>query len=246
MTNKIGVSKVYCILNIETNERYVGSTTNFSDRKAAHLYDLRHNRRKNERLQQAFDTYGEASLKFIILEEVQTFDKAVLIKREQYWIDKFKPEYNLNPIAGNYFNSNAYSQQAKDKRLAKIRGRIQPQSEKDKRAKSLKTYYGNPNNPRRTLSTKERKHLSKINSGKNNPNWGIKQSKETIEKKWEKLSKIAYTFRSPTGELHTIRGLQSSAESELGIPYGACRNLYRGITSSHKGWTFVESHKISD
>lgn len=90
----INVSSVYCILNTVSNKRYIGSTKNFADRKGNHLFRLRHNQHYSLGLQQDFNQLGEEFFKFIILEEVRTFEWAELLKREQYWIKKLKPEYN--------------------------------------------------------------------------------------------------------------------------------------------------------
>ena len=42
---------IYFIINQETNQRYVGQTTNFSRRKSEHLTKLRENRHPNLKLQ---------------------------------------------------------------------------------------------------------------------------------------------------------------------------------------------------
>lgn len=238
---KINNSCVYCILNIVTNERYVGSTTNFSDRKGSHLYDVRHNRHRNHRLQTAFDVYGESSLKFFILEEVLTFDRNHLIEREQEWIDKYKPEYNLNPVAGNYFNTKFYSEESKQKRIAKITGRKQSPSHVKSRMDTMKK---NGKQKLKRLTDVQKSHLSEINMGEKNPNWGKHRTTESKLKSHDSVSKILYTFISPTGIKRTVKGLQTSAERELSIPYWAARKLYQGKIKNWNGWTFVKSEKI--
>jgi group I intron endonuclease len=42
--------------------------------------------------------YGYSNFKLIILEYCDT---SVIIKREQYYIDELKPDYNINPTAGS-------------------------------------------------------------------------------------------------------------------------------------------------
>lgn len=54
----------------------------------------------NIMLQQAFKKYGLANFSIQIWEYC---DKSLLIKREQYYIDLFKPKYNLSPTAGSSF-----------------------------------------------------------------------------------------------------------------------------------------------
>ena len=46
-------SVIYSISNITTNKIYIGSTVNFSERRAAHITQLRGNRHTNKHLQRA-------------------------------------------------------------------------------------------------------------------------------------------------------------------------------------------------
>jgi group I intron endonuclease len=43
--------------------------------------------------------YGYSNFKLIILEYCDT---SAIIKREQYYIDQLKPDYNINPTAGSF------------------------------------------------------------------------------------------------------------------------------------------------
>lgn len=239
MNKKINVSSVYCVLNIHNNRRYVGSTTKFSKRKSHHLYDLRNKRHRSRLLQEDYDKYGADSLKFFILEDVETFNLDELFGREQFWIDKYKPEYNINPLAGNRFHPNAFTPEAREKNKKGSLGRKQSQEEKDKRAESIKSFWAT--HPAKTISQEMKEHLSKINTGKKNPNWGLKRSNKTRELMSQNIPKVIYTFRSPEGKDFSFKNL---SKAPIDVPYGALRNLYRGLTKSHKGWTFVGSEKI--
>ena len=57
---------VYGITNVITNKTYVGSTTNIQKRLLKHFNELFHNRHKNKKLQQDFNTYGFNSFTIII------------------------------------------------------------------------------------------------------------------------------------------------------------------------------------
>lgn len=241
MGTKIKSSCIYCILNIFTNERYVGGTTNFSDRKGDHLYRLRHSKHDNSKLQLAYDEYGEQALKFFILENVQTFDRNELDAREQFWIDKYKPEYNLNPVAGNYFNEKARSKESQQKRLRTIKGRKQSQETKDRRAKAIKEYWRT--HPAKIIPDEMKKHLSEINTGNRNPNFGLRRTDETKNKISQGNSKLEYTFCSPDGQCVVITNLYKSSD-KFGIPYWILRQLYRGRKSSYNGWTFISARKL--
>src|SRR6478752_6993861 len=92
---------IYKIINIINSKTYIGSTVNFTRRKAEHKY-----RRKkfigNSIIRNAVIKYGENSFKFEILEYIafkkyyNTNDKeSLLSKREQYYVDTISPEYNI-------------------------------------------------------------------------------------------------------------------------------------------------------
>lgn len=196
MPKHINISSVYCILNIYNNKRYVGSSTIFSRRKSQHLHELRKNKHPNHCLQLDFNFFGEIAFRFFILEKIYTLDKDELISREQYWINKYNPEYNVYPIAGKYFPEND-RQLGIEKRLNALRGRKQSQEEKDKRAHSLREYYKTHTI---VVTSERRKHLSEINMGDKNPNFGLKRSPETLKKMSISRSKTIYPgFIAPDG-----------------------------------------------
>lgn len=89
---------IYQILNLITGKTYVGSTVDIKRRKRTHVRLLRKGNHHSNKLQNSFNKYGEDSFDFIILEEVS--DVNLLIEREQFWLDKIKPEYNMTLVAG--------------------------------------------------------------------------------------------------------------------------------------------------
>lgn len=91
-------SGVYQILNTVNGKRYVGSTANLKKRQWSHWVNLRQGI-NSPYLQNAWDKYGEKSFSFKVLEYVS--NPKQLIKREQYYFDTLKPEYNISPTAGN-------------------------------------------------------------------------------------------------------------------------------------------------
>lgn len=84
---------VYSILNIVNDKRYVGSTINPSSRLREHFNSLSKGSHHSILLQRAFNKYGEHSFTVDILEEDIPLN--ILRDREQYWIDKINPEYNI-------------------------------------------------------------------------------------------------------------------------------------------------------
>lgn len=96
---------IYKIINTETEDFYLGSSTNFKKRKTEHLYDLRHNCHHSKYLQNAWNKYGEDKFEFIIFKDykAKTSNKD-LKSREQNYIDKFNPVYNVNRNASGWCN----------------------------------------------------------------------------------------------------------------------------------------------
>jgi len=85
---------IYGIYNKVEDKFYIGSSLNIGSRVSSHYSELRHNKHSNEKLQQAFNIYGEASFLTIIIEECS---ESVLREVEQFYIrdwDTYKNGYN--------------------------------------------------------------------------------------------------------------------------------------------------------
>jgi len=91
-------SGIYQIKNTTNGKCYIGSAVNIQQRWATHLSTLHHKCHYNFHLQRAFDKYNEEAFLFEVLEETEP---EMLIEREQYYLDTFKPEYNICPTAGS-------------------------------------------------------------------------------------------------------------------------------------------------
>jgi len=79
------VSGVYVIVNTVEWKIYIGSSKGVYGRWADHKR-LWYRGRHHPRLQKAFDTYGEASFEFYLLEEIS--DETLLRKVEEKWIQR--------------------------------------------------------------------------------------------------------------------------------------------------------------
>ena len=90
---------IYQILNRINGKRYIGSAMSFKQRNAVHLSLLRKGNHHSRHLQNAWNLYGEKAFAFEVLEYV--IDPEQLIEREQFYIDRLKPEYNICPAAGS-------------------------------------------------------------------------------------------------------------------------------------------------
>lgn len=95
--SKIGI--IYEIRNTINNKRYVGSSINPKRRRVVHLRKLRQGKHHSIVLQRAFDKYGEESFFFSVIEN--NIPLTYLVEREQYWLNKLQPEYNVAKVAGS-------------------------------------------------------------------------------------------------------------------------------------------------
>lgn len=92
---------IYKIVNSKNKKIYIGSTTNFSRRKNQHFSSLKSNNHHSIALQRAYNKYGKECF---CMEKIERFSYNVLediLFKEQYYIDNFKPEYNIAKIAGS-------------------------------------------------------------------------------------------------------------------------------------------------
>lgn len=89
LKNKSGV---YCILNIQNNKKYIGSSKNIWQRLQKHFSLLRKNKHENIILQNSFNKNEENVFICFCLRE---HDSENLTYLEQYYIDLLKPQYNI-------------------------------------------------------------------------------------------------------------------------------------------------------
>ena len=91
------IGYIYFIINNENKQRYVGQTADFTRRKAEHLNDLRNHTHVNDKLQRAWNKYGEANFSFEYNKyELENKDELNILEKafiQQY--DSFNNGYNL-------------------------------------------------------------------------------------------------------------------------------------------------------
>lgn len=93
-----GNTGIYEIVNLVNGKRYVGSAVNVRRRWNVHRHRLQRGNHHSPYLQRAWDKHGAESFDFRILEECEV---DALIEREQFYIDRQKPAYNMAPKAGS-------------------------------------------------------------------------------------------------------------------------------------------------
>lgn len=101
-----GLSGVYIIKNMITDDIYIGSSKNIRRRWNEHLKPSSWKKQPNSGLYQDMQKYGRDNFVIEILEEV-AFEEN-LVKREQSWIGWLKPKYNVNIACWPPFDINSY------------------------------------------------------------------------------------------------------------------------------------------
>lgn len=90
---------IYTIARIDGSRAYIGSAVHAARRWAVHRCRLNKGNHHSPQLQAAWNKHGPGAFEFAILEVVA--DKALLIEREQVWLDRFNPYYNTCKVAGS-------------------------------------------------------------------------------------------------------------------------------------------------
>lgn len=175
---------IYTITNIINSKIYVGSTKqSFNKRRNQHYHLLRKNKHPNKYLQSSYNLYGEENFIFEILEEVLP---EFCLSQEQYWMNMLNVTnrdcgYNLN-VNSSGKTGFKFSEESKLKMVISQLKFYGKTSEED-----IQKHFLKKNKPKETIEEKSNRY-----KGKNNPFYGKKHSKETLNKI---LSKIDYTKR---------------------------------------------------
>lgn len=130
---------VYLISNNVNGKCYVGSTIHLDQRRREHFSKLANNKHINAHLQNAYNKYGREAFDFEVLETIDIDDniKDKLLKREQFWIDNLKPEYNILLVAGSNLGYHHTEEHAKHIREGQS-GRVLTEEHKAKLSEAAK------------------------------------------------------------------------------------------------------------
>lgn len=82
---------IYMIRNIKNDKKYIGSSKNIEERWQQHQSALKNNGHTNK-LQYAYNKYGEDSFEYVVLEEVDSSN--LLLIKEKEWIDKYNSVFD--------------------------------------------------------------------------------------------------------------------------------------------------------
>jgi group I intron endonuclease len=145
-------SGIYGFMCRTSNKIYIGSSIDLSFRFNQHLKDIN----SNIKLQNAINKYTLKDFIFLVFEHCEAKD---LITREQFYMDRLKPEFNINPTTGSSLGT-IHSEETKAKMSEALSGENHPMFGKTHIAETLVK-------------------LSEANKGGNNPFFGKTHSIET-------------------------------------------------------------------
>lgn len=84
-------SGIYCITNLGNGRQYIGRAKSVSKRIAAHFHGLRNNSHPNKILLADSKIFGIAAFRF---ESILYCSKSELTRKERFYVDTLRPEYN--------------------------------------------------------------------------------------------------------------------------------------------------------
>ena len=189
----VNQSGIYIITNNLNKHCYIGSALNIRKRWNRHKSDLCLQKHHSLYLQRAYNKYGSVNFTFTIL---LICDKKDLLFYEQRAIDRYKPEYNQCPVAGNC-TGHKTSEEAKRKLSECFSGSKNPNFGKkhsdETKAIISATHKG------KTITQKGRDAVSKAHTGKvmsaetkakiSLARKGVPRKPETIAKRLATLAK---------------------------------------------------------
>lgn len=112
---------IYKIRNSSNGKIYIGSTTNFYQRIKLHFNLLKMGSHHSRHLQHAYNKHGIKKFKASIIKEFLYISVYDILKKEQYYFNKLKPEYNIHKIAGSGLNTPKPELSSKRKKDSSIR-----------------------------------------------------------------------------------------------------------------------------
>jgi group I intron endonuclease len=172
---------IYKFRNLIDEKLYVGSTGDrrgFNCRWKVHLRLLRQNKHHSSKLQNAYNKYGEDNFICEVVEVIIRVESPIIFRkylkeRERYYIQLWKPAYNMNDVSESNLGYK-HSEETRKKNSEAQKGKKHSQETLLKMSKAQKG---------RTHTESTKQKLKQINQGRQNT-WqkGIPRTEEVRQK----------------------------------------------------------------
>lgn len=173
---------IYSITNNINGNFYIGSCINYKTRMKCHVNTLKKGRHCNIKLQRSFDKYGIDNFSFDFLEVVER-DKSKIIEREQWYLDFFKPFYNIQKVAYSALGVKMSESARKNISEAAKKRKISPEGKRRISEALFKAHKGRKHTKESLDKMSKNSHFNGVRMfGVDNSFYGKKHSKESTDK----------------------------------------------------------------
>jgi group I intron endonuclease len=213
-------SGIYKIINKVNGKYYVGRSQNIKKRWREHKNKLRNNKHFNEHLQSSWNSYGEQSFEFILVEELDN-NKQVLIDAEEKYIKIFlNNRKNGNDDCYN-LSISAKTGVSYGKKPFNVGKKLSDEHRKN----ISKGLIGNKNTKGKSLSDEHKKSIA-LNSKKGLSNPAFNHTVYNFVNK--------YTNEKFTGTLYELmKKVNITINSSL-------HRVIKGKRNHYKGWMYIQ------
>lgn len=189
------ISGIYMIINLKNGKCYIGSSKDIKGRWKYHKKALNNRDHFNPYLQNSWNKYREDNFKFVILEKTKN-----RLDREQFFIDKYEPEYNVlkNVKATPTQENSGCKEETINKMSEAQKGSKHTEKTKQKMSESHKGRERSKETKQRIRKTLKGEELSEETKQKlSEAHKGKRHTKQTKRK----ISKANQGEKSPTSKL---------------------------------------------
>ena len=209
---------IYYIVNLKTQERYVGKTIRLEERKRKHFNQLKNNSHINGKLQNAWNKYGEKSFVFSVLE---LCEDSRLTEREQYWIDYY----------GGINSNNTYNFREAGSKGSMSEETLKIMSENTKRLRQNPDWVAkNAQAIRDSWTPERRQYMSKLKSG---TTWTDKQRQS--RKYYDELRRgCSRSLETKKKISQSLLGHKVSEETKQKLREAGKKQIHKPITEEQR------------
>ena len=249
---------VYSITNTVNSKQYIGSADrSFKYRFGKHINLLKRNEHPNIHLQNSFNKHGEGCFSFDI---IGYYPKCFVLKAEQFFIDRLKPQYNKAPGAGSMLGFK-HSEATKQKLKEKTREYYSSEANRKKQSERLKKAFSKEefkeeNSKRRkafflveeNLAAHKKRRREYFEKQENREKHSIAQKKrfqdkDQVEKMREIKSKFIYVIQKPDGQLEETFSLTLFAK-QYGLSDSSLSKTLIGFHYDGSKYTQHKGYKV--